>query len=114
MINIATQEEIDAGLYTINLHLLGSDIWRLCSAGKPDVVLNAGSFDFSLSFNKLIFSFWTDDTSQSWRVTGYQIKANTLNLRVARQMGQTKATFEIRPNSETMNEEEAALPIKER
>jgi len=96
MITITSQEELDIALYAINLHLLTSCQWRLKIQGKQDVELNGSNFEFSLSFNKLIFSFWTEDTSQSWRVMSYQIKSSTLRMQVARQMGQSRATFEIR------------------
>src|SRR5258708_12063575 len=82
--------------------------------GRADAELNGGNFEFSLSFNKLIFSFWTDDTSQSWRVTGYQIKGTSVRMQVARQMGQSRASFEIRPISESVNDDDISLPIKER
>ena len=114
MITIGTQEELDTALYTVNLHLLANDQWRLRTQGQQDVELNGGNFEFSLSFGKLIFSFWTDDKSQSWRVTAYQIKNNALRLQVARQMGQSRATFEIRPLSETADDQEISLSIKER
>src|SRR5947208_81189 len=114
MITITTQEEIDTALYAINLHLLSNQEWRLRIDGRQDVELNGSNFEFSLSFNKLIFSFWTDDTSQSWRVTGYQIKGTSVRLHVTRQMGQSRATFEIRPLSERDVDEAISLSIKER
>src|SRR5882724_1887593 len=114
MITIGNQEELDSALYAVNLHLLSNDQWRLRIDGRQDVELKDGNFEFSLSFNKLIFSFWTDDTSQSWRVTGYQIKGTAVRLHVTRQMGQSSATFEIRPLSERAEDEEVSLSIKER
>src|SRR5215471_261195 len=109
MIIISTQEDLDTALYAINLHLLGGDQWRLCANGHRDVELSGGNFEVSLLFNKLIFSFWNGDTSQSWRVTGYQIKGACLRMQVARQMGQSRASFDIRPFSESIVEEEISL-----
>ena len=114
MISLTAPENLDAAVYAINLHLLGSDDWLLVCTGHPDRPLAPGCFEFSSSFNKLIFSFWDDDSSQSWRVTDYQIKSNRLKMRVERQMGQVKALFEIRPAAESKDDERVSLSIRER
>jgi hypothetical protein len=109
-----TVDELDSALYAINLYLLGGDEWRLVRAGQPDWVLRAGNFDLSASFGKLIFTFWDDDSSQSWRVMSYQLKPHRLQLQVARQMGQVRTTFEIRSIDESKEEEALSLSNRER
>jgi len=108
-----TGEEIDSALYAINLYLLGSDQWRMIRPGQADWILVAGCFDLSSSYGKLIFAFWDEDSAQSWRVMSYQLKSTCLRLQVARQLGQVREIFEIKP-IDAKDEEISLLPGKER
>lgn len=46
--------------------------------------LARGNFEFGVEWGKLIFAWWDEGVSQSWRVTAYEIDRGELRLRAAR------------------------------
>src|SRR5215471_6263702 len=46
--------------------------------------LARGDFDFSVEWGKLIFAWWGDGVSQSWRVTAYETGRGELRLLATR------------------------------
>jgi hypothetical protein len=49
--------------------------------------LARGNFDFGVEWGKLIFAWWDEGVSQSWRVTAYEIDRGELRLMATRGMG---------------------------
>ncbi|HEY7181651.1 MAG TPA: hypothetical protein VIC84_09550, partial [Blastocatellia bacterium] len=48
--------------------------------------LARGNFAFSVEWGKLIFAWWDEGVSQSWRVTAYEFDRGELRLRATRGM----------------------------
>ncbi|HEY6403844.1 MAG TPA: hypothetical protein VI479_20650, partial [Blastocatellia bacterium] len=51
-----------------------------------EATLARSDFEFSVEWGKLIFAWWGDGVSQSWRVTAYEIDPGELRLRATRGM----------------------------
>jgi hypothetical protein len=51
-----------------------------------EATLARGNFEFSVEWGKLIFAWWGDGVSQSWRVTAYEFDRDELRLRATRGM----------------------------
>jgi hypothetical protein len=51
-----------------------------------EATLTRGAFEFSVEWGKLIFAWWGDGVSQSWRVTAYEFDHGELRLRATRGM----------------------------
>jgi hypothetical protein len=51
-----------------------------------EATLARSDFEFSVEWGKLIFAWWGDGVSQSWRVTAYEIYPGELRLRATRGM----------------------------
>ena len=82
--------------YEIEQALLGCADWQLWESEKLVTMLMRTTFEFSVEWGKLIFAWWTDDSSQSWRVTNYEIAEAELHLKATRGMGRDTVTFTLR------------------
>lgn len=82
--------------YEIEQALLGDDDWQLWEGEKLVTTLTRPSYEFSVEWGKLIFAWWTDDSSQSWRVVAYEIAEAELHLKAIRGMGRDTVTFTLR------------------
>jgi hypothetical protein len=58
--------------------------------------LSRGDFEFSVEWGKLIFAWWGDGVSQSWRVTAYEFDPGELRLRATRGMFGETALLTLR------------------
>jgi hypothetical protein len=58
--------------------------------------LARSDFEFSVEWGKLIFAWWGDGVSQSWRVTAYEIDRGELRLRATRGMFGETALLTLR------------------
>ena len=52
----------------------------------PETTLMQGDFEFSVEWGKLIFAWWGEGLSQSWRVMAYEFDQGELRLRATRGM----------------------------
>ncbi|MGH9755446.1 MAG: hypothetical protein ACREA2_21925 [Blastocatellia bacterium] len=75
--------------------------------------LARGNFEFSVEWGKLIFAWWDEGVSQSWRVTAYEIDRGELRLRVARGMSRETALLTLRDPAK-MRERESQSPGERR
>jgi hypothetical protein len=82
--------------YEIEQALLGDAEWQLWEGEKLLTTLTRATSEFSVEWSKLIFAWWTDDNSQSWRVTAYEIAEAELHLNATRGMGRDTVTFTLR------------------
>jgi hypothetical protein len=58
--------------------------------------LTRGSFEFGVEWGKLIFAWWDEGVSQSWRVTAYEIDRGELRLRATRGMARETTLLTLR------------------
>lgn len=79
---LTTIEQITSAKYNIELWLLENEEFDCYIEQKLLFVLSKNSLSFTVEFNKLIFAYWTLETSESWRVISYQIKQNQLVVEV--------------------------------
>ena len=82
--------------YEIEQALLPAAEWQLWEGEKLVTTLAHEAYEFSVEWGKLIFAWWTDDSSQSWRVTAYEIAEAELHCQASRGMGRDVVTFTLR------------------
>src|SRR5262245_1787714 len=58
--------------------------------------LARGDFEFGVEWGKLIFAWWDEGVSQSWRVTAYEIDRGELRLRATRGMARETTLLTLR------------------
>src|SRR5215475_12187486 len=58
--------------------------------------LARGNFDFSVEWGKLIFAWWDEGVSQSWRVTAYETGRGELRLLATRGMSGATTLLTLR------------------
>jgi hypothetical protein len=82
--------------YEIEQALLGDAAWQLWEGEKLLATITHATSEFSVEWSKLIFAWWTDDSSQSWRVTAYEIAEAEMHIKATRGMGRDTVTFTLR------------------
>jgi hypothetical protein len=95
MITITDNETAAQAKYALEQALLDWQEWRLLAAAT-ELTLSREQFEFSVEWGKLIFAWWNDEHSQSWRVTGYEIERAEIRLRVTRAFERELATLVLR------------------
>jgi len=90
-------EDLARAKYEIELFLLQAEQWRLLQDSAFRAELLSDNCSIGLEFGKLIFAFWNDELSESWRVLGYEINEERLLLSVSRQLGRISAQIELCP-----------------
>ena len=73
--------------------------WFISENGRSPIEVNNSEIDFSVTHQRLIFSCWTEQGSQTWRVTAGDWLREKLVLQVARRLGTEKATIELVPRA---------------
>ncbi len=58
--------------------------------------LTRGNYEFSVEWGKLIFAWWGEGVSQSWRVIAYEIDRAELRLRAARGIAREMSVLTLR------------------
>ncbi|MGH9769330.1 MAG: hypothetical protein ACREAB_18040 [Blastocatellia bacterium] len=58
--------------------------------------LKRGNFEFSVEWGKLIFAWWDEGVSQSWRVMAYELDRGELRLQAARGMAREMSVLTLR------------------
>src|SRR5215813_6004858 len=81
--------------------------------------LARGNFEFGVEWGKLIFAWWDEGVSQSWRVTAYEIDRGELRLQATRGMARETTLLTLRDPARLheglrMNHEIENLPLGER
>lgn len=77
--------------------------------------LARGNFEFGVEWGKLIFAWWDEGVSQSWRVTAYDIDRGELRLRATRGMGRETTLLTLRDPAKWREiRERENLPLGER
>lgn len=73
--------------------------WFLTQAGGAPLAIQRDEFDFSATHGRLIFSSWTEQGAQTWRISGWNWKSERLQLEATRGMGREAATLELVPRA---------------
>ena len=82
--------------YELEQALLAATDWQLWEGEKLIMLLSRDQFEFGVEWGKLIFAWWTDDSSQSWRITAYEVAEAELHCQATHGMGRDVATFTLR------------------
>ncbi len=64
--------------YNIEVWLIEGDIFEFYQNSSYLFTLDKEQFSFTVEFSKLIFTYWTNNKSESWQITTYKIKNNLL------------------------------------
>lgn len=89
--------------YEIERLLMNQALWELQIGEGPATALAPDQMAFEVSWGKLIFSWWDEKTSQSWRIRAYELGNATLRLQAVRGLGRelTMLVFRDRVNLES-------------
>ncbi len=96
MIPISDNEAAATALYEIERALLNVAGWELYIGDRFVAAMECGNFDFSLEWGKLIFAWWDDANSQSWRVNAYERDGAELRLQASRGLDRERAILTLR------------------
>ncbi|HZF39602.1 MAG TPA: hypothetical protein VE715_12315 [Blastocatellia bacterium] len=86
MKTLCDNEESAKARYEIERATIDCAEMRLFIDDVQAATLARGNFEFSVEWGKLIFAWWDEGVSQSWRVTAYEIDRGELRLRGTRGM----------------------------
>jgi hypothetical protein len=73
--------------YEIERVLMGNALWELMIGDLPATTLSKTQFEFQLAWGKLIFLWWDENHSQSWRIHAYEVGGGTVRLQAVRGLG---------------------------
>lgn len=84
--------------YALEVALLQAVEWKF---SNPDLGLALpltypAQFEFSVQWGKLIFTWWTEQATQSWRIVGYQVIQDEIRLRATQSFGRNLTTLILR------------------
>ncbi|MGH9843484.1 MAG: hypothetical protein ACREEM_32500 [Blastocatellia bacterium] len=96
MIPVPDNEAAATALYEIERALLDVAGWELYIGDRFAGAMDRGNFDFSLEWGKLIFAWWDDANSQSWRVSAYERDGAELRLQASRGLDRERAILTLR------------------
>src|SRR5215468_8252761 len=103
MTTLGDNEELAKARYEVELATIDCAEMSLFIGGTQVATLARGNFEFSVEWGKLIFSWWNDGVSQSWRVTAYQIDRGELRLQATRGMARDAALLTLRDPAKWLN-----------
>ena len=86
MTTLGDNEELAKARYEVELATIDCAELSLFIGETQVATLPRGNFEFSVEWGKLIFAWWDEGVSQSWRVTAYEIYRGELRLRATRGM----------------------------
>lgn len=100
--------------YEIEQALLAGTDWQLWEGERLLTTLSRTSSEFSVEWGKLIFAWWTNDSSNNWRVTAYQIAAAELHFTATRGLGRETILFILRDPLRWQQPQPETLAVAER
>ena len=107
MILISNSQEAAEAQYAIERALLGDMLndrpdctdWQLLIGEILTATITKENCELSVEWGKLIFAWWDDHQSQSWRVTAYETDEAELRLQVTRGLKNELTTLTLRNQS---------------
>jgi hypothetical protein len=82
--------------YELECALLDTESRQLLVGDEITAILDRHNCELSIEWGKLIFAWWNEEHSQSWRVVGYEIDQAEVRLQVTRGMGLETAVLTLR------------------
>src|SRR5262249_12175862 len=89
-------EELAKARYEVELATIDCAELSLFIGETQVATLPRGNSEFSVEWGKLIFAWWDEGVSQSWRVTAYEIYRGELRLRATRGMSRETELLTLR------------------
>lgn len=115
MISISNNEQAAEAKYAIERALLGCAEWQLFVGETLAAHITSNNCEFSVEWGKLIFAWWDENYSQSWRVTAYEADPVEVQFRATRGLGNELATLTLRNQTKWREKVEfEALELLER
>jgi hypothetical protein len=96
MISLNDYEELAKARYEIERATIDCAELSLFIGEAHVSTLTRDHFEFSVEWGKLIFAWWGEGVSQSWRVTAYEIVRGDLRLQAVRGMVQEMSMLTLR------------------
>ncbi|MEO6724534.1 MAG: hypothetical protein ABIU20_05255, partial [Blastocatellia bacterium] len=102
MTPITTNEDATTARYALERAMLAMPTmqncpeWQLFAGESLLATIPSANYELNVEWGKLIFAWWDDQRSQSWRVIAYQIDDAELLLQVTRGLGRELATITLR------------------
>jgi hypothetical protein len=96
MVPITDNDEASKARYEIERAMIDCDHWQLFSGEEAVATLSRENFELSVEWGKLIFAWWSDEVSQSRRVTAYEIDRGELRLQTSRGISRETAILTLR------------------
>jgi hypothetical protein len=90
------KEESAKARYEIERAMIDCGELSLFIGEVQAATLARDNFEFSVEWGKLIFAWWDEGVSQSWRVTAYEIERGELRLRATRGMAREMTLLTLR------------------
>jgi len=115
MKTLSDNEESAEARYEIERAMIDCAELSLFIGGVQAATLARGNFEFGVEWGKLIFAWWDEGVSQSWRVTAYEIDRGELRLQATRGMARETTLLTLRdPTKWREIRERENLPLGER
>src|SRR5262249_40969761 len=89
-------EELAKARYEVELATIDCAELSLFIGETQVATLTRGNYEFSVEWGKLIFAWWDEGVSQSWRVLAYEIDRGELRLQAARGMAREISVLTLR------------------
>jgi hypothetical protein len=96
MIPITNSDGASTSRYELERALLGNESRQLLVGDEVTAIIDRHHCELSIEWGKLIFAWWNDEHSQSWRVVGYEIDPAEIRLQVSRGMGRETEVLTLR------------------
>jgi len=95
MTTLSENEEVVNARYEIERATIDCAELNLFIGDAQVATLARGNFEFSVEWGKLIFAWWGEGVSQSWRVIAYEIDHGELRMQAARGMSREAAVLTL-------------------
>lgn len=99
MTTLSDNEEVIKARYEIERATIDCAELSLFIGDAQVATLARGNFEFSVEWGKLIFAWWDEGVSQSWRVIAYEIDHGELRMQAARGMARETAVLALRDSA---------------
>lgn len=96
MTAVNSNDEAIQAKYELERAMIDCRAWQLMADGQVISGLTDDNHEFSVEWGKLIFAWWDDQNSRSWRITGYQIDGAEIQLQAARGMARQPVNLVLR------------------
>lgn len=100
--------------YDLEQVLLAASDWQLWEGEKRIATLSRAEFEFSVEWGKLIFAWWTEGSSQSWRITAYEVATAEFHCQAMRGLGRETTHFTLRDPLRWQAHKSETLVVAER